>query len=70
MIAHRMAFSIAWRVTAAGAGLLLFVSTTTRAQERTQQPPGTGSRPPILTHDDLQPPQLPGDREPRCGPQQ
>jgi mono/diheme cytochrome c family protein len=58
MRAHRRAFSVAWR-TASLAGAVMLLARTMWAQERTQQPSGTGSRQAILTHDDLQPAQLP-----------
>jgi mono/diheme cytochrome c family protein len=59
MIARRGKCDVARRVAPAGVGLLMLVSTATWAQERTQQPGGTGTRPAIQTHDDLQPAQLP-----------
>jgi mono/diheme cytochrome c family protein len=59
MMARRTSSNLARRVAPAGVGLLMLVSTATWAQERTQQPSGTGTRPAIQTHDDLQPAQLP-----------
>jgi hypothetical protein len=59
MIRRHGRSDVAWWIVPLVAGLVLVVSTTTLAQERTQQPGGTATRAAIQTHDDLQPAQLP-----------